>query len=426
MITTNTSNNNTGKRPLFTVRFPLLRLSWRNIWRNRRRTLITIASVFFAVFFAVVMIAFSDGSWNRMTENMLRTQTGHIQVHLKGFWNDKVTDNFMTMDAATIARLREIPHVENVSPRVETFAMASSDHLSKGIVVVGIDPEQEAKKSSLHLRLTGGTYLSADDRSVLIGKALSEHLRVQAGDSIALIGQGYHGASAIGLFPVRGVVALMTPEMDGSFLYMSLPAAQTFIDMPDGYSGILIAIDREEALEETAQAVSDVVGTSVYETLTWHKTMEVLLSQAKSDKAFSDMVMYVLYLIVGFGILGTVIMMATERRREFGVVIALGMRRGKLTRCVIIELLLMTFIGTLSAVAASAPVVMYFHRFPVRLSGKMADTMQIYGMEPIVPMEADAMVFVTQALTVLLITCVTMIYPVSMIAKLKVNSAIRS
>ncbi|MDR2810404.1 MAG: ABC transporter permease [Tannerellaceae bacterium] len=405
----------------------ILKLSWRNIWRNHRRTLITIASVFFAVFFSVLTMAFSNGSWGRMIENMLRTQTGHIQVHLKGYWEDKITDNFMEMDAETIRRLTEIEHVINVSPRIETFAMASSDYnTGKGVGVVGIDPGKEDEKSSLSKRLTEGRYLTSADRGVLIGKALAAYLRVNVGDSLALIGQGYHGAGAIGLYPIRGIVSLATPEMERGTLYMSMPAAQEFIDMPNGYSGILIAIDDGKALEETMRKVSETVDASVYEVLSWKTTMEDLLKQAESDKAFSVIILSVLYLIVGFGILGTVIMMTTERRREFGMMVALGMRKARLARSVALELFLITCIGLTAGLGVSLPIALYFHHHPIPLAGELAAAMSTYGMEPVVPMEAHPALFAGQALTVFLLTALTIFYPVRAILKLDVNKALRA
>jgi ABC-type lipoprotein release transport system permease subunit len=388
--------------------------------------MITIASVFFAVFFTVLTMAFTDGQWGRMIENMLRTQTGHIQIHLAGYWDDKVIDNFMEMDSETISHLGEIKHIVNVSPRIETFAMASSDYnVSKGVAVVGIDPQREDDKSSLSKRLVEGSYLTDGDSGLLIGKGLSEYLRVGVGDSLALIGQGYHGAGAVGLYPIRGIVSLVTPEMDKGFLYMSLPAAQEFIGMPDGYSGILIAIDDGRALTETLQAVSEAVDSSVYDVLSWQLTMESLLKQAESDQAFSIVILFVLYLIVSFGILGTVIMMTTERRREFAMMVALGMGKGKLAGCVAIELFIMSCIGLLAGLAVSIPIVAWFAYHPIPLSGELATAMSGYGMEAVIPTSATPQLFINQALIVLAITSLTILYPVRVILKLEINKAIR-
>jgi ABC-type lipoprotein release transport system permease subunit len=209
-------------------------------------------------------------------------------------------------------------------------------------------------------------------------------------------------------------------------LYMPLPAAQEFIGMPNGCSGLLIALDDGGMLDETLRRVSEAVDTQACEVLPWTVTMEDLLKQAGSDKAFSKIILFVLYLIVGFGILGTVIMMTTERRREFGMMVALGMQKSRLARSVALELLFMACTGLAAGLAASLPVVLYYHHHPIPLGGKLAGLMGAYGMEPVLPLEAGPALFAGQALIVLLITCLAILYPVRVIVKLEVNKSLRS
>ena len=127
----------------------VFKIAWRNIWRNRRRAVITMASVFFAVFFCILMMGLNEGVWDKMIDNTLKTQAGHIQIHNKAYWEDKTIDNFMFMDKATISKLENINNIENVSPRIETFALACHGAVNKGIALMGVSPEKEAQKSNL-------------------------------------------------------------------------------------------------------------------------------------------------------------------------------------------------------------------------------------------------------------------------------------
>jgi len=422
-----------------------MKLIWRNIWRNKRRTIITVSSVFFAVFFCVIYSSYEKGMWNRMIENTLNTQAGHIQIHAQGFWNDKVVDNFMFMDSATIAKLDKIDNITNVSPRVETFAMASFENASRGIAVIGVSPEREARKSNLPSRLVRGEYLSETDDGILIGEGLSRFLRADVGDTLALIGQGFHGASAAQLFVVRGIVSLMTIEMDNSIAYITLPAAQQFIDMPDGYSGILISIQNNNRLDETMNAVrstltrhcgldpqspennamnEEIAGQARndgYEVLSWHFTMQRLLQTSESNRAFLILIMGILYLIVGFGILGTVIMMTNERTREFAVMISLGMSRTRLAVSVAFELFLKSLMGTAIAIIVTVPMTYYFNVNPIPLSGELAATMIQFGIEPLMPMAFEAQIFINQVITILVISMIAVMYPVRKILKLNLS-----
>ena len=402
----------------------LCKIIWRNIWRNRRRAIITIASVFFAVFFCTIMMGIQAGTWGRMVDNMLRTQTGHIQIHAKGYWDDKITDNFMFMDSVTISALENINEIENVSPRVETFAMAASGSVSKGIAIIGVSPGKEVQKSNLPSRIVKGEYLSENDDGILIGEGLSRYLKVSIGDTLAFIGQGYHGSSAAGLFPIRGILKLMTPEMDNGMVYMTLPSAQEFIDMRGGYSGILISIKDNNRLDGIVGSIKSVVGSRQsavdYEVLTWHFTMERLLQQTESDKAFGKILMLIMYVIVGFGILGTVIMMTNERKREFSVMISLGMQRMRLATMIAAELLFMSLIGVALAFVVTLPIGHWFAANPIKITGEMGEMFAQYGMEPVLPMSVHPSIFTNQMITVFVIVMLTVIYPVRKIFKLKI------
>ena len=303
--------------------------------------------------------------------------------------------------------------------------MASLKTVTKPIFITGIDPEREAEKSKLPDRLTEGSYLNQNDDGILIAKGLSEYLKAGVGDTIALIGQGYHGGSAVGLFPVRGIVKLITSEMDNNFIYMTLPAAQTFIDLPDGYSGILIALNSAENTEETIAEIGNRIDTQTYDLLPWTFTMERLLQQAQSDEAFSVVLLFILYVIVGFGILGTVIMMTNERQREFGVIISLGMQRRRLAIIVAVEMLLITLAGVLLGCGVSIPLVQWFHYHPIPMSGEMADYMMEMGMEAVMPAANHPSIFINQALTVTFITIITTLYPVLKIRKLNIIAVTR-
>jgi ABC-type lipoprotein release transport system permease subunit len=396
----------------------LCKLAYRNIWRNKRRTVITIASVFFAVFFCSIMDSQQKGMWEQMIYNTLRTQAGHIEIHGAGYWDDKIVDNFMTIDDAAISKISRLDNVDNVSPRVEIFALASFTNATKGIAVVGISPGNEAKKFNLASHITKGDYLSETDDGIIIGEELASYLQVSVGDTVAFIGQGHFGVSAAELFPVRGIFHFTARELNSSVAYASLPTVQNFIDMPDGYSGILITLKDDKLLDNAIKKVKEVVDTENNEVYPWHFTMQRLLRTAESDQLFSKLIIFILYLIVGFGILGTVIMLTNERKKEFRTMISLGMQRGKLALTVVIELLLMAFIGVLSGLAISYPVAAWFHFHPVRMSGEMAKAYTDYGMEPILPTSIDASIFVSQIIVVLIIVFITAIYPVSKIKRI--------
>ena len=379
-----------------------------------------MSSVFFAVLFCSLMNSFQAGTWEKMIDNTLTSQTGHIQVHAKGYWEDKTIDNFMFVDDETIARLDAVDNIINVSPRVETFAMASHGLSSKGIGIIGISPEREAQKSNLPIKLVEGEYLSETDNGILIGQGLAKYLNVVVGDTLALIGQGYHGASAVGLFPIRGILNMILTELDNGMAYMSLAAAQQFIDMPGGYSGLLIAVADNNKLNGAISEVENIVDAETLNVYSWHFTMESLLQTAESDKMFNVIIMYILYVIVGFGILGTIIMMTNERRREFCVMISVGMKRWRLAAVVVGELMVMSLTSVAAALIVAFPIACWYNANPIKMTGEMAEMYLQYGMEPLMPLSVNPDIFIEQVVVILAIALLTIIYPVNKINKLKI------
>jgi ABC-type lipoprotein release transport system permease subunit len=396
----------------------LCKLAYRNIWRNKRRAMITIASIFFAVFFCSIMNSQQTGMWEQMIYNTLRTQAGHIEIHGADYWNDKIIDNFMTIDAAALSEISRLDNIDNVSPRTEIFALASFGSATKGIAVVGISPGNETKKFNLASHIIKGNYLSETDDGIIIGEELANYLQASVGDTVAFIGQGHFGASAAGLFPVRGIFYFAARELNSSVAYASLPATQSFIDMPDGYSGILITLKEDKLLDNSITKIKEVINTEDNEVYPWHFTMQRLLQTAKSDQQFSLLIIFILYLIVGFGILGTVIMLTNEREKEFRTMISLGIQRGKLALSVVIELLIMAFIGVLAGLGISYPMAVWFHFHPVRMPGEMAEAYITYGMEPIMPTSTEASIFISQIIVILIIVFITASYPVSKIKRI--------
>jgi ABC-type lipoprotein release transport system permease subunit len=381
------------------------------------------------------MYSYMEGTWGQMIENTLKVQSGHIEIHGKGYWDDKVTDNFMTMHNATIEALRAVENVGNVSPRIETFALASSGVASKGVAVTGISPLQEDRKSRLASRLIEGAYLSETDDGILLAEGLADYLRVTTGDTVALIGQGHFGASAAGLFPVKGIVRFSITGINNNICYMPLASAQEFINMPDGYSGILISLREDKNMERAMREIAQITGGQAgdgakpaangtllagdYEILPWHFTMQRLLQTAASDQAFSKFVVCILYLLVGFGMLGTVIMLTNERKKEFRTMVSIGMQRGKLLKVVALELALTTLLGIAAGVAAAYPVAFYFHLHPIRITGEMAAMFNDMGMDPVIPFAVQPAIFIKQIIVVSALSALTMTCPARKIRKLK-------
>lgn len=403
----------------------IIKIAWRNLWRNKRRTVITAASVFFAIWFALIMRAFQLGSYDLMVNNIVHAYSGYFQVHAKGYWDDQVLNNGFISSEKLEKSLQETEGVAGCAPRLESFALASFGMQTKGVLVDGVNPDAENELTSLRKKLVAGQYLSQDDPGALISKGLARYLKIGLGDTLVIIGQGYHGASAAGIFPVRGIVNFPSPDLDSRLVYLSLSAARSLFSADEMLTSIAFNVKDPGTYKDVAGRMTHQLDTGSWEVMTWDQMMPEVVQQIRADSASGLIMLGILYMIVGFGIFGTMLMMLNERTREFGMMVAIGMQRGRLMLIMTVETLFLGLLGIISGVVAAIPIAYNFHVHPIRLSGDMAESTAKMGFEPLMPTAWEASYFLAQSLVVLSIILVMIILPVVRIWKFKVINAIR-
>jgi ABC-type lipoprotein release transport system permease subunit len=402
------------------------KLAWRNIWRNKRRTLITIASVFFALLLSLIMRSMQVGSYGHMADGIVEAYSGSMQVHRNGYWDDPTLDNTFGSDPELTRKIEASDNIQAVIPRLESFALASTGEQTKGILVVGIDPEKELELTHPDRKLVEGEYFSASSDGVLVSSRLAEFLGLSLGDTLTLLSQGYHGASAAGIYPVTGILRMPNPELDRRIVFMTLPYAQEFYGAYNMLTSLVINVKDSDHLNRTKKELTGILDGDYYEIMDWKEMNPELVQQIQSDQAGGFIMLGMLYLIVGFGVLGTLIMMTAERRREFGVMVAVGMPKRRLGIILTIEMLLMGFVGAASGVIGSIPVIGYLVRNPIRFTGEYAEIFEIYGFEPIMPAKFELAYYLGQSSIVFLIFVLAIIYPINSVLRLNEIKALRS
>lgn len=404
----------------------LFRLAWRNIWRNKRRTAITAASILFAVLFATFMEAIQKGAWDHMINSVVNYYYGYVQVHEKGYWDEQAIDKAFPL-ADSLRQLDEqVPEIREVLPRIESFALASTGDHTSGVMVVGIDPELENSMTSLRDRISEGGYLEDNEEAALVAEGVAENLGLSLGDTIVLISQGYHGVNAAGKYPIKGLVNFGSPDLNKQMVYLPLPVAQYFYGATGLVTSLALKLDEQDDIKPVLKALYTELDTSAYEVMDWKEMLPDLVEAKTVDSAGNVIVYIILYLIIAFGIFGTILMMSKEREYEFGVLISIGLHRWQLGLTVWMEVIMLGLLGALMGILASIPLVWYFHVNPLRFSGDYAAAMEKFGFEPIFPAIFEAHIFLTQALLVFIITALLALYPIFKIRKLEVVQAMRA
>lgn len=403
-----------------------LNLAWRNIWRNKRRTIITMLSIIVAVFLASVMRSMQEGQYSDMIENTVGTFTGYIQVHANGYWDDKILDNTFVATDSVYTKIKEEESVQDVVPRLESFALAAGQNQSRPAMVMGIDFQAEKVLSDPEKRIQTGSYFeSNEERSVILGTELLERLDVQLGDSLVLIGQGFRGQSATGLYRIRGTIAFPNPQLNRSLVMMPLETVQYFLAADNRLTALSIILDDTEQVERTVNSLQSKFSDE-YEVMSWQTMMPELVQTIEADRGSGLIIILILYIVVGFGILGTVLMMITERTYEFGVMISLGTPRFVIALMLAIEILLIALVGTGIGILVSIPIAWYFNVNPIQFSGDIAEVYQSYGLEAVLQFSTDPVVFYSQAVTVFIITLVFSVMPLIKASRLKPVDALRA
>ena len=393
-------------------------LAWRNLWRNKRRTFITAASIMFAVLFASTMKCLQKGAWGHMVNNVVNFYYGFGQIQANGYQDDQSLDMAFVLPKSIESLPDKIEGLTNVAPRVESFALASYEEKSTGVLLIGTDPIKEDAITGLSKRLKQGRYFEKNKDEVIIAQGLANVLNIQLLDTLVLISQGYHGSNAAGKYPVVGLVNFGSPELNKQMVYLPLKAAQWFYNTEGKITSAALHIEEEDKVSEVLKNIRAIPAMEEFSILDWKELVPDLLQAKALDEAGSTVVLGILYLIITFGIFGTILMMTKEREYEFGVLISIGMQRMKLAFTVWLELLFIGILGTIAGILISIPIIYYFQYNPIRFTGDMARAYENFGVEPILPTVMDFPILGVQAMFILIITTILALFPIYKISKL--------
>ena len=400
-------------------------LSWRNIWRNKKRTIIVAASVFFAVLLASFMRSAQRGSYSYMIHSSAKLYSGYLQIQGQGYWENRSLDKSIILDDETQNEITSIPHLSSVTPRLEAFALVSFKINTKVAQVIGIDPDKENEMTGLQDRVVSGKYLEQSEDGALVAEGLADLLKVSLGDSIVLYGQGYHGQIAAAKVPVVGFVKLPFQQMNNGLVFLSLPNAQQVYSSPGRITSAAIMVENIQFLDEIIQRINTLTENK-YVLMKWDEMMPDLVQNIELDNASGIIMLMILYIVIAFGVFGTIMMMVSERLKEFGILVSIGMKKWRLILVTTIETIFVSFIGVIAGIMGSIPLVYYFHNNPIPITGDAAKTFESLAIEPIFYFSNEPVIYFSQALVVLIIALATAIYPVLFIRKLKPVEALHA
>ena len=405
----------------------LLKLAWLNIWRNKRRTIITATSVFFAVLLAIVFRSLTDGVYDNMIHNVVSYSSGYLQIHQKGYWDEQSIDNTFQEDQQLHKELLKNSKVTQIMPRLQTFALASYANKTKGVLVLGIDPIKEREVNNLHDKIVAGEYItSVNDNAVVLGEGLAAHLKLKVNDTLVLLGQGYHASSAAGKFRVKGLIKLGALELNNNVVYMPIQQSQYMHGAENRLTSVSVMLDKATNLEKLKQSLQESINSDTYEVMSWKEMMPEMDQFIEADSTAHYIIIGVLYFVISFGLFGTLLMMIFERKHELGILIAIGMKKRLLALVLLLESIMISLLGSFAGVIGGLLFIKWFTIYPIHLTGELKEVYEDYGIESIIYFSSHEKIFITQTLVVLIVSILLAFYPGYKVMKLKPVEAINS
>jgi len=339
----------------------LFLLCWKNLWRNGRRTFLTVGAIGFGMMVMVWLYNYYEAFHNQLVENAIRFHSGHLLIVGKNYDPDRPPTQTIADSPALRRWLSAQKQIKAYSPQVVLQALVSSPRGSANILVKGVDPVLERKTSRFALQTKEGNFLAGKKRSIVIGKKLQTTLKVNLGDKVVVLTQGVDGSIGNELFTISGIFETRS-EWDKALAFVTLPSARGLLSLAAGtlHQVPLVLNDEADTLPMQVKLKKDL--PQLY-SLTWAEVQRSLVALIELDRAANRVYMAILLFLVAIGIVNSILMSVLERKREFGVMLAVGTTKSEVMHLVATETFLMAVVGVALGNTMALLFTLYFQHY---------------------------------------------------------------
>jgi len=394
----------------------IIKLAWRNLWRNKRRTLITISSICFGLVLAIVFIGLGDGTYGTMIDSAARLGSGHVTLENPGYRKALLTRLTLQSIDEAVKRFEGIKEIEGWAPRILGQAMLSTSYGSVGAAFIGVNPEQEKETTLFIDKIIEGTYLQdSEGRGALIGKKMAERLKVSIGSKMVITANNLNGEIAGELLRVVGIFKTGSKMIDGYIFQIPLNRARKLLGMSqEEVTQLAIFIENQRDTDRVIEKLKkNLSGLEKVAVLSWREIMPELASYVDLDGASNYILQIIIFTIIAAGILNTILMSVLERQFEFGVLLSLGMKPLNLLFLVLAESTLLGLLGVTVGTALGLACNQYFTVKGFDMTLFTRENIDISGiaLDPVLHSDLypDHLIIIT--VLVFLITIAVGIYP---------------
>ena len=385
----------------------ILKIAWRNVWRNKRRTIITILAVFFAAYLSIVMRGMQKGVYKDTINNAVELFTGYMQIQHEDY-NDKPSlRNSFKPDDELFNFLNNNEDIIAYSPRIDGNGLIGKNNSSIGTVITCIDPDMDSEVTTLKSKVTKGNFINNENpKEIVAGYKLLDNLNAEVGDSVVILATSYDGSMGNMKFVVGGSIKTGSPEMDKRTVIMHLNTGNELFAMYGKRTSVALSLSSVDVISEVQKDVSNKLKGTELNVLDWAELMPSLKQSIELDDASGMIYLMFLIIIVAFGIMNTITMSVTERYKEFGVMLALGAKHVFLVVTLFFEILFITILGILIGNGIGFLTNYYFKYNPVVIEGDLAELYQQFGFTPTIATAVNFEIFWSVSLTVLAVAVI--------------------
>ena len=337
-------------------------LAWRNLWRNRMRTSLTAGGIAFAVLLIVAAYSLQGGAMGAMADNATRLLSGHVQIQNPAYADDPSLRNLVP-DATAVARaLAHVPGVTAVAQRAVGFVLVSVGERSFGAQIMGVDPQAEPLVSTLPSGIVEGRYIEAPSEAV-VGAAMAHNLGIKVGDPIVVLGTKLDGGVAALSLDVVGIVESGAVDLDRTLVQMQLNAFQDEFGLGDRAHMVVARVTDFEDVARLLPAIEAAIaplGTHSV-ALPWQQLMPEVSQTMELKHAGSLVMLALIAVLVTFSIFNSFMMTVFERTREFGMLLAIGMRPAGIIGVLQIEAAWLALLGAAIGLALAGALMTLTH-----------------------------------------------------------------
>ena len=397
-------------------------MAWRNVWRNQRRTTVTIGAMTFALFMMILYAGLMDGYLLGMERAILDLEVGDVQIFAGDFRENPSLYTTIDDPEAVLAPL--VAQGFAASGRVLAFGLVAAGESSAGVSFRGVDVARDATVTRIQEVVAQGRWLDPlDPKGVVLGRRLARMLSVGLGDELVVLTQGSDGAMAYDLYTVRGVLRGIADATDRSGVFMNEAALRELVLVPEGVHQIIVRRPDDMALDRAAERVAGVARD--LDLQTWRQLMPTISSLLESSRGVMIAMYFIIYLAIGMLVLNAMLMAVFERIRELGVLKALGVGPSRVLRLILLECGIQTGIAVVIGVLLAIPALIYLSTNGILLAGLAGTSIMGIAMEPVWRAAVSTQVFTTPILILVLIVFAAVLYPALKAATVQPVEAMR-